>query len=57
VYEYDTDGSFKIAISSFQCDNNHALGGRKYKATQGLWQLLTKFKADKNVVTLKDRQA
>ena len=30
--------------------------GRKYKATQGLWELLTKSKPDKNVVTFQDKQ-
>jgi len=29
--------------------------GKKYKATQGLWELLTKSKPDKNVVTFQDR--
>jgi len=30
--------------------------GRKYKATQGLWELLTKSKPDKNAVTFQDKQ-
>ena len=29
----------------------------KYNATQGLWELLTKSRPDKNKVTLQDRQA
>ena len=33
------------------------VAGRKYKATQDLWELLTKSKPDRNVVTFQDRQA
>jgi len=31
--------------------------GIKYKATQVLWELLTKYKHDENVVTFQDKQA
>jgi len=48
VYQDDTYGSFKIGLSSFKYNDKHAfVDGRKYKATQGLWELLTKSKPDK----------
>ena len=57
VYQNDTDGSFKIGSSSFKYTDKHVfVDGRKYKATQGLWELLTKSKPDKNVVTFQDKQ-
>ena len=31
--------------------------GRKYKANQGMWELLTKSKPDKNTVIIQDKQA
>jgi len=31
--------------------------GKKYKATKGLWELLPKSQPDKNLVTLRYRQA
>jgi hypothetical protein len=31
--------------------------GKKYKAADGLWELLSKAKPDRNTVTLQDRQA
>ena len=31
--------------------------GKRYKAIQGLWELLTQSRPDKNVVTHEDRQA
>jgi hypothetical protein len=56
VYEDKTDGSFKIGRSSFKYkDKNVFMDGKKYKATQGLWELLTKSKPDKNTVTFQDR--
>ena len=56
VYQNDTDGSFKIGSFSFKYTDKHLfVDGRKYKAPQGLWELLTKSKPDKNVVTLQDR--
>jgi len=58
VYQDDTDGSFKIGRSSFKCNDKELfVDGRKFKATQGLWELLTKAKADKNAVTIHNRQA
>jgi len=38
-------------------DKNVSLDGKKYKVTQGLWELLTKSKPDKNVVTFETKQA
>ena len=58
VYQDDTDGSFKIGRLSFKCkDKEVFVDGRKYKATQGLWELLTKTKPDKNAVTIQNRHA
>ena len=57
VYQNDTDGSFIIGSSSFKYTNKHVfVDGRKYKATQGLWALLTKSKPDKIAVTFQDKQ-
>jgi len=33
------------------------LDGKRYKATQGLWELLTTSRPDKNVITHQDRQS
>jgi len=58
VYQDDTDGSSKIGYSKFKYNDKHVfVDGRKYKATLGLWELLTKSKPDKNPVTIPDRQA
>jgi hypothetical protein len=58
VYRDDTDGSFKIGRSSFKYNSKNVfVDGKKYKATQGLWELLTKSKPDVNIVTFQDRQA
>jgi len=58
VYQDDTDGSFKRGRSSFKYNDKHVfVDGRKYKATEGLWELLTKAKPDKNAVTIQDKQA
>ena len=58
VYEDDTNGLFKIGRSSFKYNNKHVfVDGNRYKATQGLWELLTQSRPDKNVVTYQDRQA
>jgi hypothetical protein len=58
VYQDDTDGSFKIGRSSFTyTDNSVFVDGRKYNATQGLWELLTKARPDINIVTPQDREA
>jgi hypothetical protein len=56
VYQDETDGSFKIRSSSFKYTDKHVfVDGRKYKATQGLWELQSK--PDKNAVTFQDKQA
>lgn len=58
VYQDDTDGSFKIGRSNFKYTNKYVfVDGKKFKATHGLWELLTKSHPDKNMVTLQDRQA
>jgi len=42
VYQDDANGSFKIRCSSFKYNNRNVfVDGRKYNATQGLWELLT----------------
>ena len=54
----DTDGSFKIGLSSFKYIDIHVfLDGKKYKATQDLWEFFAKSLPDKNLVTLQDRHA
>ena len=41
VYQDYTDGSFKIGRSKFKFNDKHVFGdGQKYKASQGLWELL-----------------
>jgi hypothetical protein len=58
VYQDDTNGSFKIGSSSFTYNNKHVfVDGKRYKATQGLWELLTQSRRNKNVVARQDRQA
>jgi hypothetical protein len=58
VYRDDTDGSLKIGRSNFKYNDTPVfVDGIKYKATSGLWQLLTKSRPDKTIVTLQDRQA
>ena len=48
--------ALKIGSSSFKyTDKQVFVDGRKYKATQGVWELLTKSKPDKNVVTFQDK--
>jgi len=57
MYQDKTDGSFKIGRSSFKYNDKHvSVDGKKYKGTQGLWELLTKSKPDKNAVTFQDKQ-
>ena len=57
VYQDDTDGSFKIGKSNFKYNDKYIyVDSKKYKATQGLWELLTKSRPDKDMVTLQDRQ-
>jgi hypothetical protein len=56
VYQNDTDGSFKIGRSNFKYNYKHVfVYGRKYKAIQGFWELLTKSKSDKKAVNFQDR--
>ena len=58
VYQDHTNGSFKIGSSSFKYNDIHVfVYGKKYKATPGLWELLTKSKFDRNMVIVKDKQA
>ena len=41
VYQNNTDGSFKIGSCSFKYTDKHMfVDGRKYKETQGLWEIL-----------------
>jgi hypothetical protein len=48
VYQGDTGCYFKIGLSSLKYnDENVFVDGRMYKATQGLWELLTKPTPDK----------
>jgi len=54
----NTDCSFRIGRWSFKYkDKNVFVDGRKYKATQGLWELLTESQPDKNAVTFLYGQA
>jgi len=56
VYQDDTGGSFNIGRFSFKYNDKHVfVDGRKYKAAQGLWELLTKSKPDINAVTSQDK--
>ena len=58
VFQDDTDGSFKIGRSSFKYNDKRVfVDGKKYNATSGLWELLTKSKSDKTLVSLKDKRA
>jgi hypothetical protein len=58
VYQDETDGCFKTGCSSFKYNDKHVfVDGRKYKATQGLWELLTKSKPDKNAFTFHNKHA
>ena len=44
--------------SSFKFNNKHiVVDGKTYKATQGLWELLTKSKSDRILVSMQDNQA
>ena len=58
MYQDDKGSYFKIGRSGFKYNNKHVfVDGKKYKSTQGLWELLTKSKLDKNLGTFEDRQA
>jgi hypothetical protein len=42
IYQDNTDGSLRIGSSRFKYKNIHvSVDGKKYKATEELWQLLT----------------
>jgi hypothetical protein len=57
VYEDSAEGSFKIERLNFKYKNkNGFVDGIKYKTTEGLKELLTKSKPDKNVVPVQDKQ-
>jgi len=57
VYQDETDGSFKIGRSGFRFNNKQVVvDGRKYRDTQGLWELLTEANPDRNSVTMQDKQ-
>jgi hypothetical protein len=57
VYQ-DENGSFKIGRSTFKYNDKHVyVDGKRYKATQGLWELLTKSRPEKSTVTHQDKQA
>jgi hypothetical protein len=58
VYQDDTNGSFKMERSSFKYNDKHVfVDGKKHKATPGLWELLTKSKPDRNLVSVQHKQA
>ena len=58
AYQDDTNGSVTIRRSSIKYNYKHVfVDGKKYKATPGLWELLTKSKPDRNVVSVQDKQA
>jgi hypothetical protein len=58
VYRDETDGSLKIGGSKCKYNDTHVFAdGIKYKVTSGLWELLTKTRPDKTMVTLQHRQA
>ena len=57
MHQDDTDGSFKRGMSSFKYDKHVFVDGKKYKATPGQCELLTKYKHDRNLVSFQDKQA
>ena len=58
MYEADTNCSFKIGRSRFKYNHKHVFeDGKKYKATPGMWELLTKSKPDRHLVSVQDKQA
>ena len=58
VYQDDTNGSFKIGWSNFKNNNKHVfVDGKRNKAKQVLWELLTQSRPDKNVVNHLDTLA
>ena len=58
MYQDETDGSFKIGRSGFKFNNKQVfVDGKKYKAKQGLWELLTESQPNRNLVIMQNRQA
>jgi len=59
VYPDDADSFFfKIGRSNFKYSDKHVfLDGRNYRASQELWELLTKFNLINNAVTIRGRRA
>jgi hypothetical protein len=56
-YQDDTYGSFKIGNSNFKYNDKYVfVDSKNSKTTQGLWELLTKTRSDKNMVTPHDKQ-
>jgi hypothetical protein len=56
VYQDDTESYFNIGRSSFTyTDNGIFVDGKKIRATQVLWELLTKARPNLNMVTPQDR--
>ena len=54
VYQDETDGSFKIGQSNFKYNNKHVLvDGKRYKATQGPWELLIQSRPNKHLVPIR----
>jgi hypothetical protein len=58
VYQNNDDGSFKTGSSKLKFSNKHVfVDGKWFKATRGLWELLTKPRPDKNSITHRDKLA
>ena len=56
MYENPTDGCSKIGRSNFKYKDKHVfVNVRNEKATQGLWDLLTKSKPFINVLTIQHK--
>jgi hypothetical protein len=55
VYRDATNDSLKIGSCTFKYDDTHVfVDDAKYKATEGLWELLTKTNPNKSIVTPQD---
>jgi hypothetical protein len=58
VYRDETDDSLKIGSSKFRYNDTYVfVDDEKFKKTGGLWELLTKSKPDKAMVTAQDTEA
>ena len=58
VFQDDTNCSFKTGRSSFKYKQKHVfVDGKKYKVTPGMWELLTKSKPNRNLVSVQDKKA